>query len=319
MRKFILLSLFLMLLSSVITYSQWGTCVINAQPAVAGQSEHAWKAYNDANDVVLLYEKGVCIGAWDYRGQFWRPYQARGGIWGDTQDIPPVEPPFRAEFPRMHFGVDKEKYSGKLCTRNGQPISIQDAINSLDKIPDDSKQFVLTIIADKANRDTIKAAYGQMDEDLKKRINIWSVGPENWVLKDNDTGKPVFNTDGVNIYFQAPDGKVLHRQRDFKGNVDFVALRKAIKNYDESKDPDLRKPDPLVKPNPIPTPPIPIDPVKPNPNPQPAPPIVIPDIFSIMPWPVWIAIVIGGIFVFVNNKDFILNLLRNLPQNQAKQ
>jgi hypothetical protein len=61
-------------------------------------------------------------------------------------------------------------------------------------------------------------------------------------LKDGVTGQTLFKVDGrPTVYLQAPDGKVLHRQDDFKGPDDFQAIRKAIKSYDAGKDVDLRK------------------------------------------------------------------------------
>jgi hypothetical protein len=43
------------------------------------------------------------------------------------------------------------------------------------------------------------------------------------------------------IYLQAPDGKVLHRQDDYRPG-DLGAIRKAIARYDAKKDPDARRP-----------------------------------------------------------------------------
>jgi hypothetical protein len=52
-------------------------------------------------------------------------------------------------------------------------------------------------------------------------------------------------TGSPTIYIQQPDGKVLHRQDDYKGlddlKVVFSKIRVKDPNYDPSKDPDLRK------------------------------------------------------------------------------
>jgi hypothetical protein len=52
------------------------------------------------------------------------------------------------------------------------------------------------------------------------------------------------------LYVQSPDGKVLHRQDDYRGAAALAqAIRKADPSYDPAKDPDLNKP-PVPPPSP---------------------------------------------------------------------
>ena len=121
-----------------------------------------------------------------------------------------------------------------------------DAIHA--KIPEESKKIRVTIIGGADDRQRVAEALPKIEAPLRERLAVWSVPPDHWSLTDTATGKPVFRTDGKpTIYVQAPDGKVLHRQSDFGGVQDFEAIRKAVKNYDSAKDPDLCKaaPDPV--------------------------------------------------------------------------
>lgn len=135
-------------------------------------------------------------------------------------------------------GVYQDKLRGSRITINGRDIVG-------DPIPDDSKKLTVTVIGTKADRD--KAAAELRTHPDAERFNVWSVPPDHHSLKDTETGKTVYKTDGTpTLYVQAPDGKVLHRQDDAVNVVD--AVRKAVKGYDAAKDPDLRKAHPSPKP-----------------------------------------------------------------------
>jgi hypothetical protein len=322
MQKTILI-LTTILLLSLVTYtnSQWGTSCVIAQPPVGGAKVQTWQYFSEDNqNAILLYENNVCVGLWHYKDNYWCDYNAQTGKWGEKQLQPRVEPPVNEQFPRFYFGVIRE--SGYGCTRKGEKITVQDAINIMDsvsdRIQDSSKLLRLTIIGSKEDRDRIADSYAKLEPETLKRIAIFKVGPDHWSLRDNDTNKPIFDTTAkLNIYLTDPNGKVLHRQEDFDGEPSFIALRKGIKNYDKTKDPDLRKPDQPVVPTPGPVPgPGPNPLPKPNPLPEPTPDIW--EIAKLVPWYVWIIVVAGGGVLFINNKELLVDLLRKIPTEPKK-
>ncbi len=148
-----------------------------------------------------------------------------------------------------NHGVEFSKIKDGCCLLNGRPVTMEQAIGVVSgQIPDDSKKFRLTVIGADGQRKPVVDAFSQVEREVKERIVIWDVPPDHWSLKDNATGKTVFKVDGApTVYLQAPDGKVLHRQDDWSGVDDFQAIRKAMKAYDSSKDPDFRKPNPEPK------------------------------------------------------------------------
>lgn len=108
-------------------------------------------------------------------------------------------------------------------------------------LPDDSKWLCLTIIGSQAARQRVL-------DDLrsspalalwKDKIKVQDYPSDHWAVRDVGfvtTGNPT-------IYCQAPDGKVLHRQDDYRGPEALAeTLRKADSGYRSEKDPDLSKP-----------------------------------------------------------------------------
>lgn len=159
---------------------------------------------------------------------------------------------------QQNFGVDFSKIEDHDANRNGKSISFAEAAKMVGgKIPDDRGKFCLTVIGSDAQRKPVTEAYASLDQATKDRVRVWSVAPDHFSLKDLTTNKTVFATDGTpTVYLQAPDGQVLHRQDNWVGAEDFGAIRRAIKEYDLKKDPDLRKP---ILPKPlIPSPILPV-------------------------------------------------------------
>jgi len=235
--------------------------------SVQAQIKYEWKG--DENEKAL-FRNGVQIGAWSYLEGYWRDYDAGRDAWGPVQRNPPVEPPAITRGiakvtqlmpwadegvnvdaadslidvdPNNH-GVDWDKINPHQATFNGRKIGCDRAIELIGKqVPDDSKRLRLTVIGTDAQRQEVLTQFAAIEPEIRDRCNTWAVAADHWSLRDGGAGQVVFKTQGTPvIYLQDPAGKVLHRQDDSK---DFPqALRKAIKGYDQAKDPDLRKKEP---------------------------------------------------------------------------
>ena len=228
---------------------QWGSGGCSAQVSV---DTIEWRELPGDEGRIYLYRNGRQVGGWDYGTGQWRDYDGVRDAWSAPRAQPPAEPPGRVV---QNFGVDSAKlHGGSRFQLNGHDVTRTEALDAIHaKIPEESKKFRVTIIGTSAERKRVTDAYQNVDAHLRERTSVWSVPPEHWSLTDTAAGKPIFRGDGKpTIYFQAPDGKVLHRQGDFAGAQDFEAIRKAVKNYDDAKDPDLRKPLPAPVP-PAPT------------------------------------------------------------------
>jgi hypothetical protein len=101
-------------------------------------------------------------------------------------------------------------------------------------VPDDASLPFVTVIgppeARKAAVDALRA-----DPEAAKHFRIKEYSPDAWQVQGAG-----FKTDGSpTIYVQAADGKVIHRQDNFKGGMDGLkgALRKANPNYKPQNDP----------------------------------------------------------------------------------
>jgi hypothetical protein len=105
---------------------------------------------------------------------------------------------------------------------------------------DDRDQLCVTVIGEEVNR-------RQVLDDLdrapaltpwKGRLKIHGYEPTHWAVQDAG-----FKTDGrPTIYVQAPDGKVLHRQDEYRGPEALAeVLRKADPRYQPANDPDLNR------------------------------------------------------------------------------
>lgn len=235
---------------------------------------YEWQEIADDPGRIYLLRGGVQIGGWDYDSKTWRSYNR--GNWGPHEKHAPILVPTQ----KANFGLDHTKLKG-ACSINGEPVSKETVDKVLSgqhptQIPDSGKRYRLVVAGDSAERQRITDAWKTVEPDLSSQVAVWNVPSDHWSLKDGD--KTLYVTAGLT--FQAPDGKVLHRQADFKGPQDFAAIRKAIKAYQPDLDPDLRKPQPL-KPAPVPPTPAPL-PDDPAPGPAPIP-------SSLPPWLVMFA------------------------------
>lgn len=144
-----------------------------------------------------------------------------------------------------NFGVDKDKISKEpQILRGDKAIGRKEAIKLLEgkNLEDDTAKLRLTIIGPEADRKRVLADIESnpvLSVAVKERCLVQAYAPDHWAVKNLGfvtTGKPT-------IYLQRADGKVLHRQEDYRGPEKLTeAIRKADPKYDTARDPDLNKP-----------------------------------------------------------------------------
>ncbi len=223
-----------------------------------------WKIHHDDPEQIDLLRDGWQVGAYHRGKQVYRRIAGDGWSGPEAAPIPvpaawvgpiaPIEdPPIDRRAIEQNFGVDTEKVGqhGAGYSLNGRGISRAAAYQAAAKgIPDDAGKLRVTVIGVEADRKKFETDWTAKAGELQARCLLWSVPPDHWSLKDNESGA-VFKADGKpTVYLCAPDGKVLHRQDDWRDAGDVEVLRKAVKAYDASKDPDLRRPPAPPAPSP---------------------------------------------------------------------
>jgi len=140
----------------------------------------------------------------------------------------------------VNFGIDRsklERQPRERVTLQGRDIDVNEAIRLLD-----TNKLRLTVIGSKEAIERVKRDLEGPLRELAKDFLIQYYEPSNWAVRDVG-----FKTDGNPvIYVQTPDGRVLHRQDDYKDGADglrkvLTAVRKPDPNYRPERDPDLRK------------------------------------------------------------------------------
>jgi hypothetical protein len=240
------------------SFSPGNPFVPPATPTFATPGAYVWRVYDENPDQAFLMLGTRCVGAWDFAGFYYRPFD--GKAWGNECKAP-VNPPKTArpedvprplrdaagQFdPEINFGLDPVYINGNTYWRKGVKVDrgeVEQELRKKDgaKLEDDRDRFRLVVAGGpEAERKKVLDAYqGAKElEALRAKINLWSVNADHWSVKD--VGFPVTDK-AVMICFQAPDGEVLHRQEGLAGDKDWEAVRKAAEKYDAKKDPDLRK------------------------------------------------------------------------------
>jgi hypothetical protein len=167
-----------------------------------------------------------------------------------------------SDYDNLPTGVVTEKVVPDKTCLNGKDVHASKAFEALvSDLPDDSGKCFITIIdAD----DTRRASERLFIDSLSQgKFQVQDINPtkpmESWMI---DCGFKKPETNGVTVYAQAPNGKVIWRSDNFDQAKLTVALRKTDPNYNPLKDPDL---------NPHQAP-VPQPPDKPQPEPKPDPP-----------------------------------------------
>jgi hypothetical protein len=219
--------------------------LLMAAPMHAG---YEWRFFDDDEDQIALWRDGRQFGNYRYSTREFFPLLAPG-TWGDACP-PPYPPPAAGVSPAqvepdgtVNFGLDRKRLSanGKHFV-NGREVSKEELLQALGppRLPDDSKWLCLTIIGSETARKQVLSDLktSPLLAPWKDRIKVQDYPPDHWAVKDAGfvtSGRPT-------IYCQAADGKVLHRQDDYRGAQALAeVLRKADPMYQPEKDPDLNK------------------------------------------------------------------------------
>ncbi len=261
------------------TLAQWGSrgCspglqlqapMFAAQPAYQPSSE--WKFHPQDRTSVYLYRNGVQVGGYNYSG-YWRDYDAATDTWGPmipcTRDdainhigkskktgepLPqsgqlPVPEAEKTQaqlidlYSDLNKGVDWSKIEDHVITYEGRRIGCDKALEMVqNEIPDHKTKLRLSVIGTETECKIVMDQFNQLEPEIKSRVLPRCMGPGNWATKDLVSGQVVYKEGAPAIYVQDPTGKVLHRQNEPSGCIE--AIRKTVKAYDSTKDPDMRKP-----------------------------------------------------------------------------
>ncbi len=125
---------------------------------------------------------------------------------------------------------------------NGKEVSKAEILQAIGKppLPNDSQWLCLTVIGPEAARKQVvnDLASASALAAWKDKIKVQDYPPDHWAVRDAG-----FQCDGnPTLYCQAPDGKVLHRQDDYRGPEALAeVLRRADPAYRPEKDPDLNR------------------------------------------------------------------------------
>ena len=243
----------------------WGA---GGSPTVVGPAflglpapQYLWSEAPEIPGQWNLHDGNRWVGSYDPATGVYLPILAGGG-WGDAC-APPLAPPRRPEpdcDPArgcamvggvQNFGLEVDKLQGKGAEvrykLGDREVPREAAVDAMKNgVPEFAGKFRLTLIGTKDETAPALKAWAESEDvkDVRERVLVSSVPPDHWWLKDTTTGKVMFESAGhPTIYFQAADGKVLHRQDGYTGPADFQAIRKAVDGYDAKKDPDRRKVD----------------------------------------------------------------------------
>ena len=279
-----------LLVTAETAMAQWGlqgncyyptTNGLLLSPAFAEDTSLRWEKRKDwTGNWYSLYRGTSVVGIYDAdTKKYW---QWNNGVYAAVSEGPPIGVPIDqgavnpvpapkpkdVEIPNFGLDLNKldhQKDGGTTYRYNGQVVPKAQAYQALaNRFDDDSQKLRVTVISrDASIRKQVKNDFDNCPAELRDLYVFNAYTPD-----DFEVARVGFVTTGEpTIYCQAPSGKVLHRQDDYKDGA--VGLQKALRrsdpNYDPKKDPDLRKPGPGPMPDnpPGPSPPSP-SPLTPN-------------------------------------------------------
>jgi hypothetical protein len=144
-----------------------------------------------------------------------------------------------------NFGVDMDKLAGsERYSLNGTDVTQDKArrlIEGRGQVPNDASWPRLTVIGSQADRQKVQEDFRNSPPlaGFRNAVVVQDYDPKDWPVAQSGfvtVGQPT-------IYFQSPDGKVLHRQDDYADGPEGLAtaLRRADPGYKPGADPDKRK------------------------------------------------------------------------------
>lgn len=215
-----------------------------------------WRQCLDAKDQFALFVDGKQVGNYLIKNSEFRLLDVKSGDWlPGNKPLPHPLPDWvlklggvpgvkvTVETDVVNYGVDRSLIKGdESFTLNGKPVNIPDAMKILQEpvVPQDKDLNRLTIIGSEVDRSLVLKDLESSEEfkPFRGKYLIQGYPPDHWAVKGcfYSLGSPT-------IYLQSFDGKVLHRQDDYKDGIRGLvyALRKADPAYNPSQDIDRRK------------------------------------------------------------------------------
>jgi hypothetical protein len=192
-----------------------------------------------------VYRAGTQVGYYrDDTSAYW-PLDPKTRTFGPPRALPWVEEAKPAAAKPVNYGVDTDKLGSgvrEAYRLNGRDVDRGTALRSIQgkELPDDRNRPRLTIIGSDAERQRVRNDLASAPElaAYRDRFVVQDYPPEHWAVAGVG-----FKTDGhPTIYLQAPSGRVLHRQDDYRDGAAGLAqaLRRAQPDYHPTSDPDLR-------------------------------------------------------------------------------
>lgn len=232
----------LLLLAFALT--PWGT---EPCPSVEVAPGVSWVSFKDDSTQIALMQNGKQLGVYHTDLKQFHPLKADGTFSSGNHPLPhPLPPqcqPVRTPDRIQNFGLDRSHIKDKeRYMVNGHDVSGPEALKALTEktLPNDKDYLRLTIIGPEELRKQVRHDLESSPElsEFNKRYLVQDYAPDNWAVKDAFviTGQP-------SIYLQSPDGRVLHRQDDYRDGPAglAMALRRADPNYSPAGDRDARK------------------------------------------------------------------------------
>ena len=232
---------------------KWGT-----PSSAAVVAHYEWKVI-DA-DQVALYKGAVQQGVWIKARQAYRELLPDGN-WSADQELAPFVPPAShlikaIEQQEQNFGLDRSRIDAAVekFWLGGREVTRSEAYTAISgkgkDLVDDREKLRLTVIGTAAECSLV---IRDLDSNpalsvFADTILVQSYRADNWAVKDLGL-RP--GTPRIMVQ-EGPDfrgaGKVIHSQGDYEGGATALAeaLRRVRPDYDPKRDPDLRKPKPLL-------------------------------------------------------------------------
>src|SRR5205823_4837668 len=121
---------------------------------------------------------------------------------------------------------------------SGVPVNAAKAREAFSALTDDSQLLRLTVIGPASDRQTVidDVEHHPSLASVHDRLRVQAYDPDHWAV----AGAGFVRSGRPTIYLQAPDGKVLHRQDEYRGPDQLAeAIRRADPDYHPERDPDL--------------------------------------------------------------------------------
>lgn len=192
----------------------------------------SWRTRPDDPGRAYLFVEGKQRGGYDRARDEWRDFDPATQSWGEPRRL-------FSEPDAPNFGVMRDRLAGgERFSLGGVPIERTEAFSALSALPDDSRLPHLTIIGNADDRRAVAddLAHHPALAPWRDRLRVQSYDPDHWAVANLG----FVNTGSPTIYLQAPGGRVLHRQDEYRGPERLAgALRKADANYRPDADADL--------------------------------------------------------------------------------